>query len=136
MMPELSIQLGHVFLRVRNCTEAKVAFARALDITPTSAEALLGLARSHREIGENAPAADYYRQYLRMKPDDAATWLNLGHCLLELGQLDAGYDCFRTGARGDPKRYGRALNSLTASGHGRFWLRPSAAARFLRASKT
>jgi tetratricopeptide (TPR) repeat protein len=135
MMPELSIQLGHVFLRLRNCAEAKAAFAGALDISPTSSEALLGLARSHKEIGENAPAAEYYRRYLRMKPDDAATWLNLGHCLLELGERDAGYDCFRAGARGDPKRYGRAMNSLTASGRGRFWLKPSAAARFLRGPK-
>jgi tetratricopeptide (TPR) repeat protein len=136
MMPELSIQLGHVFLRVRDCAEAKAAFARAVDISPDSTEALLGLARSHKEIGENAPAAEYYRRYLRVKPDDAGTWLNLGHCLLELGQRDAGYDCFRAGARGDPKRYGRALNSLTASGRGRFWTKPSAAARFLRGPKS
>jgi hypothetical protein len=28
-------------------------------------------------------------------PGDRASWLHLGHCLLELGELEAGYECFR-----------------------------------------
>jgi tetratricopeptide (TPR) repeat protein len=132
MMPELSIQLGYVLLQRRNFADAKLAFARALDISPASPDALYGMAKAHQEIGENAPAADYFRRYLVSRPDDAGIWLNLGHCLLELGQIDAGYDCFRTAARGDPKRYGTALTSLAASARGKFWLKPSAAARFLR----
>jgi tetratricopeptide (TPR) repeat protein len=136
MMPELSIQLGYVYLRLRDCAEAKLAFARALEISPGALDALFGMARAHQEAGETALAADYFRRYLRNRPDDAGTWLSLGHCLLELGQRDAGYECFRTAARGDQKRYGAALNSLVSSGRGRFWLRPSAAARFLRGSKS
>ena len=136
MMPELSIRLGYVFLRRRNCAEAKLAFARALDISPTSPDALYGLAKAHQEIGENAPAAEYFRRYLVSRPDDVGIWLNLGHCLLELGQLDAGYDCFRTASRGEPKRYGNALTSLAASARGRFWLKPSAAAQFLQGKKS
>jgi tetratricopeptide (TPR) repeat protein len=132
MMPELSIQLGYVLLQRRNFADAKLAFARALDISPASPDALYGMAKAHQEIGENAPAADYFRRYLVSRPDDAGIWLNLGHCLLELGQIDAGYDCFRTVARGDPKRYGTALTSLAASARGKFWLKPTAAARFLR----
>jgi tetratricopeptide (TPR) repeat protein len=132
MMPELSIQLGYVLLQRRNFADAKLAFARALDISPASPDALYGMAKAHQEIGENAPAADYFRRYLVSRPDDVGIWLNLGHCLLELGQIDAGYDCFRTVARGDPKRYGTALTSLAASARGKFWLKPSAAARFLR----
>jgi tetratricopeptide (TPR) repeat protein len=136
MMPELSIQLGYVLLRRRNFTEAKVAFARALDISPISLDALFGMARAHREAGENEPAVEYFRRYLRIKPDDAGMLLNLGHCLLELGQRDAGYECFRIAAHGDPKRYGKALTALAASAHGRLWLKPSAAARFLRGPKS
>src|SRR3984893_1279535 len=135
MTPEFSIQLGQVFLQRRNCTDAKLAFARALEISPASPDALYGMAKAHQEVGENAPAAEYFRRYLRIRPDDAGIWLSLGHCLLELDQRDAGYDCFRTAARGDPKRYGNALTSLAASARGRFWLKPSAAARFLRGVK-
>lgn len=135
MMPQLSIQLGYIFLSQRNCDDAKTAFARALDITPGSPEALFGIAKAHQEIGENEAAASYFRQCLRSRPDDASAWLNLGHCLLELGELDAGYDCFRTAARGGPTRYGLALGSLAAAARGRFWLKPSDAARFLRGAK-
>jgi tetratricopeptide (TPR) repeat protein len=136
MIPELSIQLGHVSLRCRDYAAAKLAFARALEIAPESCEALFGMARAHQEVGDNKPAADYFRRYLRFRPDDVGMWLNLGHCLLELGQLDAGYECFRTAARGDQKRYGNALMSLASSARGRFWLKPSAAKRFLNGIKS
>jgi tetratricopeptide (TPR) repeat protein len=132
MTPDLSIQLGYVLLDRRSFAEAKAAFARALAIAPNSWDALFGIAKAHQEVGESQPAADYFRRCLMSAPDDAGTWLNLGHCLLELGQVEAGYDCFRAAARGDPKRYGNALTSLASSGHGRFWLKPSAAARYFR----
>jgi len=130
MMPQLSIQLGEVLLRRRSYGEGRAAFARALEIAPNSAEALFGLARAHQSLGEAAPAAACYRRCLVLTPQDGACWLSLGHCLLQIGDIEAGYDCFRTAARGDPERYGQALASLAASGRGRLWLKPSAAARF------
>jgi cytochrome c-type biogenesis protein CcmH/NrfG len=136
MMPEMSLQLGYVFLRQRNCPEAKRAFGRALEILPDSPDALSGMARAHQEIGENEAAADYLRRHLRQRPENIGAWINLGHCLLELGQIEAGYDCFRTAARGDPASYGRTLTSLASAARGRFWLRPTAAQRFLRGQKS
>jgi tetratricopeptide (TPR) repeat protein len=130
-MPQLSIQLGYAELSRRNCANAKIAFGRALDISPHSHDALFGMAKAHQELGENEAAADYFRRYLTDRPNDSGAWLNLGHCLLELGQLEPGYECFRLAARGDAERYGTALTSLAAAARGRFWLRPSAAARFL-----
>jgi Flp pilus assembly protein TadD len=136
MMPELSILLGIVHLQRRDFANAKVAFARALNISPDSPDALHGMATAHWQLCEYQPAADHFRRYLMRSPDDAGTWLGLGHCLLEIGQHDAGYDCFRTAARGDPRRYGSALASLVNSGRARFWLKPSAAERFLRGPKS
>jgi len=136
MMPELSTQLGTVFLQCRNFANARAAFARALQISPNFSEALYGMAMVLQQVGEYQAAAKYYRHCLTIKPDDTAIWLNLGHCLLELGEHDAGYECFRTAARGDPKRYGSALASLVKSGCGQFWLKPSAAAQFLRGTKS
>ena len=94
------------------------------------------MAKAHQELGESEAAADYFRRYLADRPNDSGAWLNLGHCLLELGQRDAGYECFRTAARGDAKRYGIALSSLAASSRGRFWLKPSAAAQYFRDRKS
>ncbi len=57
---------------------------------------------------------------------------NLGLCLLEMGQREAGEASLRAATRGDPQMAGRALTSLAAASHGRFFLRPSAAVKFLR----
>jgi tetratricopeptide (TPR) repeat protein len=135
MMSQLSIQLGYAFLNCHDAGNAKIAFARALDISPDAPDALFGMAKSHRELGDNTAAAEYFRRHLVSAPDDQASWLHLGHCLLELGDLEAGYECFRTAARDDPRHYGNALASLAASGRGRFWLKSSQAARFLRGTK-
>jgi tetratricopeptide (TPR) repeat protein len=132
MMPQLQIQLGYAHLSRRDCANAKIAFARALEISPRSRDALFGMAKAHQEIGECEPAADYLRRSLQVNPNDQLAWLQLGHCLLELGEIDAGYNCFRTAARGDAKHYGNALSSFVAANRGRFWLKPSAAMRFLR----
>jgi Tfp pilus assembly protein PilF len=131
MVPEFSIQLGRVFLERRNFINAQHAFARALEISPGSHDALFGLALAHQRAGEYQKAADHFRRCLATRPDPG-TWLNLGRCLLHLGQLDEGYECFRLAVRSDPNRYGSALAMLTKSARGRFWLKPSAAARFFR----
>ena len=136
MMPQLPIQLGQTLLQRRDCINARAAFARALSIAPNSLEALLGMAKAHQELGDGEPAAAYFRRCLAISPDDPGILRNLGHCLLELGQIDAGYDCFRIAARGEQKRYGDALASLVKSGRGRFWLKPSAARQFLRPAKS
>lgn len=135
MMPELSIQLGYACLSGRDHAGAKAAFARALDILPSSPDALFGMAKAYQEVGDNRSAAALFRRYLVAAPNDQSAWLYLGHCLLKLGDVDAGHDCFRTAARGDPKRYGNALSSLAAAARGRFWIRPSAAAQFMRGNK-
>jgi tetratricopeptide (TPR) repeat protein len=136
MMPEMSIQLGYVLLRRRRFDDAKAAFARALAIVPDSPDALFGIAQAHQENGESQAAADYFRRYLIVSPGDQTAWVRLGLCLLALGQRDAGNDCFRTVARRDAKGFGNALSSLVKSNRGRFWLKPSAAARFLRGSNS
>ncbi len=136
MMPQLPIQLGQAFLKRRDCSSARAAFAQALNIAPDSFEALFGIAKSHQEVGDNEPAIGYFRRCLMIRPDDPEILTNLGHGLLELGQIDQGYDCFRIAARGEHKRFGNALASLVKSGRGRFWLKPSAAQQFLRSSKS
>lgn len=134
MMPALSIQLGYALLALRRCVEAQAVFAGALEISPTAPQALYGMAKAHQEVGSNRAAAEYFRRYLITTPGDQNARLCLGHCLLELGDLDAGYDSFRMAARGDLRAFGAALGSLAAAARGRFWLKPSAAARFLRSA--
>jgi tetratricopeptide (TPR) repeat protein len=135
MMPELSILLGNVFLECRNFPNAKVHFVRALNISQNSADAMYGLGMAHWRLCEYQAAADLFRHCLMRHPDDVSSWLNLGHCLLELGQLEAGYECFRRVARVNQKHYTSALTALVNAGRSRFWLKRSAAERFLRGTK-
>lgn len=132
MAPRLPTELGYLYLQRRDWALAKIAFARALAISPDISEALFGMAKAHQEVGEYESAISYFRRYLARHPHDERARLTFGHCLLEHGRLDEGYECFRKAAQGDPKRYYRALNSLVASSRGRFWLKPSAAARYFR----
>jgi tetratricopeptide (TPR) repeat protein len=136
LTPQLSVQLGYVLLRRKHYAEAKAAFARALNNSAGSPEALYGLAKAHQAVGDNAAAAGYFRQCLVSRPNDADMWLQLGFCLLEVGDLAAGYECFRTATRGDPQNYGNALSAMVKSGRGRFWLKPSGAARYFRGAKS
>lgn len=135
MMIQLSLQLAFVFMQRRRWAEGKAAFAQALAISPDSPEALFGIAKAHQELGEYQAAADCYRRSLRSRPDPL-TWHNLGRCLMMMGENDEGYDCLRWAVRGDPKRYGGVLGTLVKSPRGRFWLKPSAASRFLREAKS
>lgn len=132
MVPELSMQLGHVLLALRECAGAKAAFAKALDIAPGNAGALWGIGKAHQMLGENRQAVEYFRRCLTQMPGDGGTLLNLASSLVEAGEVDAGLECFRAAARGDGKRYAGALTTLVKSARGRFWLKPSRAARVLQ----
>ena len=136
LMPQLAVQLGYVLLRRKRHAEAKTAFGRALANAAGSPEALFGLAKVHQAVGDNAAAAGYFRQCLTSRPNDADMWLQLGYCLLELGDREAGLECFRTATRGDPQNHGNALSALVKSGHGRFWLKPSGAAQYFQGTKS
>lgn len=136
LMPQLLVQLGYVLLRRKLYAEAKTAFGRALANAAGSPEALFGLAKTHQAVGDNAAAAGYFRQCLMSRPNDADMWLQLGYCLLELGDRAAGYECFRSATRGDPQAYGNALSALVKSGRGRFWLKPSVASQYFRGAKS
>jgi len=136
MLIDLSLQLGFVQLRVRDFNSAKASFSRVLNLAPASPDALYGLASAHQELGENGEAIGFLRRCLVAQPQHWDAWLSLGQCLLETGQRQAGYECFRTVARGDARRTGNTLASLVKSPRGRFWIRPSAAKQFLRETRS
>ena len=81
--------------------------------------------------GDYGSAVETYRRALALRPDDALTRANLGVCLLEMGERDAGEASIRAAARGRPEMIGRAIMSLATTAHGRFFMRPSAATKFL-----
>jgi Tfp pilus assembly protein PilF len=128
---DLRMELGFLSIKRNNRTKARALFLQVLAAAPERHDALIALAKVMALDGEYAAATDTYRRALGLRPDDAMTRNNLGICLLEMGQRDAGEANLRAAMRDDPHTVGRAITSLAAASHGRFFLRPSAAAKFL-----
>jgi Flp pilus assembly protein TadD len=124
MMTEMAIQLGFVCYAVNDRANAGGAFAHALSVNPVHPEAM--------DAGDYAQAAELFRRALSANADDTLARIALGKCLLELGERDAAYACLRAASVRNEEFYGKVIAVLLSSGHGRFWLRPSSAAKFLK----
>jgi Flp pilus assembly protein TadD len=132
MMTELAVQLGFVCYAINDRANAGAAFAHALSVNPVHAEAIQGLGTVMMDGGDYRQAAELFRRALAADADDTVARIALGNCLLELGDKDGGLACLRAASVRGAEFYGKSLRVLLSSGHGRFWLRPSGAAKFLK----
>jgi tetratricopeptide (TPR) repeat protein len=130
--PDLSLQFGSILAARNERARSRALFAQAVAKQPERLDALHALAHALRGDGDHAAAADLFRRVLRIRPDDAAARVALGMCLLELREAPAAVDTLRAAMRGGPQMFGQGLAALASSARGRFWLRPSRAAKFLR----
>ncbi len=127
----LRIALGYLHLQCNDRAAARGCFEKVRRAAPGRGDAMVGLAKVMALDGEHAAAAELYRRALALRPDDVGSGLGLAKSLLELGEREAGEAALRTSIRGSDQLAGLALGALTASSHGRFFLRPSAGRRFL-----
>jgi len=132
---DLRMALGYLHLKRNDRAGARSVFRRASEAAPERHETLVALAKVLVLDGDYAGAADLYRHALALRPDDVLTRINLGKSLLEMGERDAGESTLRAAARGAPQLAGRAILALASAPHGRAFLRPAAAAAFLRTDK-
>jgi Flp pilus assembly protein TadD len=133
---DLRMELGYVHIKRNSRATARALFLQVLAVAPGRHDALTALAKVMALDGEYAAAADLYRRALGLRPDDAASRNSLGMCLLEMGERSAGEASLRTASRDAPQLAGQAITSLASASHGRFFLRPSAAAKFLNSEKS
>jgi predicted Zn-dependent protease len=134
LVPEaviLRVGLGYVHLMRNDRAAARRVFTEVRASDPQRRDAALGLAHVLAADGDYAAAADLYRHVLSPTPDDAATRIALAKCLLELGDRGAGEAALRAATRDGTQAVWEAINALAATPHGRLFLRPSDAARFL-----
>jgi Flp pilus assembly protein TadD len=133
---DLRMELGYVHIKRNSRASARALFLQVLAVAPGRHDALTALAKVMALDGEYAAAADLYRRALGVRPDDAATRNSLGMCLLEMGDRSAGEASLRAATRDAPQLAGQAITSLASASHGRFFLRPSAAVKFLNGEKS
>ncbi|WP_354227497.1 tetratricopeptide repeat protein [Bradyrhizobium sp. F1.4.3] len=128
---ELRVDLGRLCLEGNERAKALAALMVARDAAPGRLDVLSELARALLLDGRFADSAESYRQVLALRPDDTLSRTNLAICLMEMGERAGGEAALRSVLRGRPAMLGRAAFALASASHGRFFFRPSAAAKFL-----
>lgn len=129
---DMQRELAALHLKRNDRVRARELLLRALKLAPERPDLLTGLAHVMLLNGEYATAADIFRRIVALRPDDALARADLGRCLLEMGERDAGEASIRMATQERPELFGRAIMSLAISSRGRFFLRRSAAVKFLR----
>jgi tetratricopeptide (TPR) repeat protein len=132
---DLRLTLGFAHIKRNDRASARQLLQRAAADAPQRPDVLAALARVMAQDGEYSVAADLFRRALALQPDDAATRSSLGACLLEMGEREAGEASLRLAARGGPQMVGQTITALASASHGRFFLRPSDAVKFLHIDK-
>jgi predicted Zn-dependent protease len=133
---ELQMDLAALQLGCNERTLARAALTKALAMAPGRPDVVALLGRAMLLDGEYASAADAYRHVLAQRPDDAMTRAELAVCLLEMGDREGGEANLRAATQVQPQMLFRAIASLATPAHGRFFLRPSDAAKFLQDHKS
>lgn len=128
---DLKVDLGRLCLEGHERAKALAVLKAARDAAPERSDVLTELARALLLDGEFAESAKSYRQALALRSDDMLSRTNLAICLMEMGERAGGEAALRDVLRGRPVLLGRAAFALASSSHGRFFFRPSAAAKFL-----
>jgi len=95
------LHLARIFLKNNRLAEAEGEFRAVLEREPKSPEALQGLALS-LDAEKKPAAADAYRGYLAVQPQDAAARARLARLLVDHGQFDAALAELDENAAGQP----------------------------------
>jgi tetratricopeptide (TPR) repeat protein len=133
---EMLAHLGSGYAARGEKTKAIDAFTRVLATAPNDPETLFNLAYMMKNSCCFAQAAELFKRVLATDSTDSVARMALGVCLLESGMSDAGFDNLSIACKTDVKLLGPTVNALAFAGRGRFWLRPSAAEKFLKSRIT
>lgn len=128
---QLSFALGTIFLERGDFEDASVSFARALAASPGHPSALCGLGRARMARGELERALEKFREAVAKNPSEGRARFLTAQCLFELGRPAEAMECLRALVAWAPQSFGGALKTCVEAGKGRFWLKPSAAAKAL-----
>ncbi len=120
--------LGNVYSDMHDTESALMAFARAVEVAPTLAEARTNLGNVYLKLGKLDDAVSEYRAALKINPNDAKTRNNLGNAYTDLGKLSMAVDEYTLAQEIEPdyidayrnlalaytkfQRYAQAVNQL------------------------
>jgi tetratricopeptide (TPR) repeat protein len=128
---QLSFALGTIFLERGDFEDASASFASALAANPGHPSVLCGLGRARMARGELDRALENFRQAMANNPSEGRARFLTAQCLFELGRPAEAIECLRALVAWAPQSFGGAVRTCVEAGKGRFWVKPSAAARAL-----
>lgn len=118
---DVLVALGDLRRASLSFTEARAAYAQAVELAPGHYDALYGLGVCDSYAGEHVRAAGLFRRALRVAPDSAPARLALGISLLQTGETAAAVTELEEAARLEPRmrqayyQLGRAYQGLGRS---------------------
>lgn len=118
-VPGAVTDMGHACLLAERFADAEALFRRALDIDPSDAEAMVGLARCHIKREEYAEGADLIERAVRRAPQSAVVQEGWGIVNLGTGDPEAALAAFEAALAVEPWRWelrGLAATALEAAG--------------------
>ena len=80
---ELLCEMAYEYLRRNQWVMAESLFTEASTLAPYHAEALLGLARTYRRMGDRTAGIEHYQKYLQLEPTNSQAEKELAQLILE-----------------------------------------------------
>lgn len=87
--------LGNVYQRLNQLTDAARCFQQAVKLQPEMADAWINLGRVLDDSGQRAEAVKCYDVALELAPDDVVAWSNRGNSLRGLNQFEDALNSYR-----------------------------------------
>lgn len=131
-MVDMMARLGNCYLALGDRKNARQCLERVLNMAPGHYAAAEALGIVMMDDRDYAQAAVLFRAMVTADPGNAHAQLGLANCMLHLGKNEAAYENMRAATSRGPKFYGQALRIAVSAQRGRFWLRPSAAAKVIK----
>ena len=128
---DILVQLGSAHAARGDRNTAAEFFARAIASMPNDPSTIFDYACLMKNSCCFPQAAELFKRVLAADPSDSLARLALGICLIETGQTEPGLENLSAASKTNAKMFGQTVNAIASAGKGRFWLRPSAARRFL-----
>ncbi|MFM0124973.1 tetratricopeptide repeat-containing glycosyltransferase family protein [Paraburkholderia sp. RL18-101-BIB-B] len=89
--PDAWSNRGNAFSDLNQPEEAERCYRRALELAPAFADAWNNLGLTQIDLNQHAQALSSYERALAVNPDAAETHWNESLCLLQMGQLEGGW---------------------------------------------
>jgi Flp pilus assembly protein TadD len=113
--PEQQYIQGVTATRAKEWSVAAVAFAKAVELQPSYAEAWNGLGYALRNQGKYAESLKAYHEALRLRPDYPEALEYLGEAYVKMGRLDDARRVLDHLERLDAGRAGELADALRAA---------------------